>query len=331
MELFLELLFTIAFSLVSSFVVATLLSKVSAYFGCASGAQDDAVSTPVTIVHEQSREQQSVRFDSSDSAAAGEVEGPLVIDYADEFSGEGEVCKVEEGEREEEERVCVGGDDLVGESYETATFYESEIHSVEESQQRLWFSEIVELVKDGASADHVEGGEFEKEDVSSVGGDEVVGKAVDRSSDTAALKGFVAGLVEEKMESFKDEKDCDLKAEGDGLKGNEEELFDDWEGIERTDLEKCFGAAVVFMGSKSNADRVLSIGSDVKMQFYGLHKVATEGACREPLPMALKISARAKFAWKQLGNMSPEAAMEQYINLLSRSIPEWMGDDTADT
>ncbi|KAK3017808.1 hypothetical protein RJ639_003665, partial [Escallonia herrerae] len=329
MELFLGLLFTIAFSLVSSFVVATLLSKVSAYFGCASGAQDDAVSTPVTIVHEQSREQQSVRFDSSDFAAAGEVEAPLVIDYAEEFSGEGEVCKVEEGEREEEERVCVGGDDLVGESYETATFFESEIQSVEESQQRLWFSEIVELVKNGASADHVEGGEPEKEEVASVGGDEVVGKAVDRSSDTAAFKGFVAELVEEKMESFKDEKDCDLKGEGDGLKGNEEELFDDWEGIERTDLEKYFGAAVVFMGSKSNEDRVLSIGSDVKMQFYGLHKVATEGPCREPLPMALKISARAKwFAWKQLGNMSPEAAMEQYINLLSRSIPEWMGDDT---
>lgn len=29
-------------------------------------------------------------------------------------------------------------------------------------------------------------------------------------------------------------------------------------------------------------------------------------------------------AWQKVGNMNPEVAMEQYINLLSESIPGWM-------
>ena len=28
-------------------------------------------------------------------------------------------------------------------------------------------------------------------------------------------------------------------------------------------------------------------------------------------------------AWKQLGNMTPEVAMERYINLVSENIPGW--------
>ncbi|XVF59309.1 hypothetical protein PTKIN_Ptkin07bG0265400 [Pterospermum kingtungense] len=103
---------------------------------------------------------------------------------------------------------------------------------------------------------------------------------------------------------------------------------DDWEGIERTALQKDFAAAVSFFDCRSNGDQTLKLGNDVKMQLYGLHKIATEGPCHQPQPMALKLSARAKWnAWKRLGNMSPEAAMEQYISLLSRSIPECMQDD----
>ncbi|KAF8404917.1 hypothetical protein HHK36_009812 [Tetracentron sinense] len=34
----------------------------------------------------------------------------------------------------------------------------------------------------------------------------------------------------------------------------------------------------------------------------------------------------ARNAWQQLGNMNPEEAMEQYIALLSDSIPGWMGE-----
>ncbi|CAH9089926.1 unnamed protein product [Cuscuta epithymum] len=106
-----------------------------------------------------------------------------------------------------------------------------------------------------------------------------------------------------------------------GSTDGEEGLFDDWEGIERTDLEKEFSSAVVFVDSKGNTDRLVD---DVKMQLYGLHKVATEGPCCTPQPMAFKLSARAKWnAWQKLGDISQDVAMEQYIALLSRSITDW--------
>ncbi|KAK7383204.1 hypothetical protein VNO78_28877 [Psophocarpus tetragonolobus] len=109
-----------------------------------------------------------------------------------------------------------------------------------------------------------------------------------------------------------------------GVKDNDDE-DDDWEGIERSELEKEFMAATEFVSNEG--DRLGSVGSNVKMEFYGLHKVATEGPCREPQPMPLKLSARAKWnAWQKLGNMSPEAAMEQYISFLSDKFPGWMKD-----
>lgn len=71
---------------------------------------------------------------------------------------------------------------------------------------------------------------------------------------------------------------------------------DDWEGIERSELEKEFAVAVKFVesGAKDD-DRLLNVGNDVQMELYGLHKVATEGPCYESQPMALKLSARAKW------------------------------------
>ncbi|XP_071913387.1 uncharacterized protein [Coffea arabica] len=106
-----------------------------------------------------------------------------------------------------------------------------------------------------------------------------------------------------------------------GMEESEEGLFDDWEGIERSELEKHFDAAVAFVGSKGNADR---IDGNTRMQLYGLHRVAMEGPCHGPQPTALKVSARAKWnAWQKLGDMSSERAMERYMALLSASIPEW--------
>ncbi|KAG8390941.1 hypothetical protein BUALT_Bualt01G0135900 [Buddleja alternifolia] len=103
---------------------------------------------------------------------------------------------------------------------------------------------------------------------------------------------------------------------------------DEWEGIERSELEKFFAEAVNYMeyGGKGD-DRLAKLGSDVQMQLYGLHKVAVEGPCHEPQPMALKVSARAKWnAWQKLGSTSQEAAMEQYIRILEDSIPGWMNN-----
>lgn len=98
--------------------------------------------------------------------------------------------------------------------------------------------------------------------------------------------------------SRKREKLCEIEFDKDGDVGIRDRLFDledDWEGIERTELEKVFGTAVAFVGSSYNADRVSTLGSDVKMRLYGLHKIATQGPCHERQPMAFKLSARAKW------------------------------------
>ncbi|XP_039000764.1 acyl-CoA-binding domain-containing protein 3-like isoform X2 [Hibiscus syriacus] len=103
---------------------------------------------------------------------------------------------------------------------------------------------------------------------------------------------------------------------------------DDWEGIERNELEKDFGKAVNFLEYKSSANKDIKLGNDLEMQLYGLHKIATEGPCYEPQPTALKFSSREKWnAWKRLGSMSPEAAMELYITLVSSSMPGSVQDD----
>ncbi|XP_073293824.1 uncharacterized protein [Primulina huaijiensis] len=115
----------------------------------------------------------------------------------------------------------------------------------------------------------------------------------------------------------------DVNAEDDEVVGGD---FEDWEGIERTELEKTFGKAVVFVSSKSNADRV---NGDVKLQLYGLQRIALEGVCYGSQPMALNVSARAKWnAWQKLGKMSRETAMENYINILSERIHDWKGEGT---
>ncbi|KAG4379392.1 hypothetical protein GLYMA_17G236700v4 [Glycine max] len=111
-------------------------------------------------------------------------------------------------------------------------------------------------------------------------------------------------------------------------KENEDDYDDDWEGIERSELEKEFMAATEFVSGEEN--RLGGVGSNLRMELYGLYKVATEGLCREPQPMALKLAARAKWnAWQKLGNMNPEVAMEQYISLLSDKFPGWIKDTSA--
>ncbi|XVE70170.1 hypothetical protein DITRI_Ditri10aG0050700 [Diplodiscus trichospermus] len=99
---------------------------------------------------------------------------------------------------------------------------------------------------------------------------------------------------------------------------------DDWEGIEKSELEKVFADAAKFVERKGDLE---GVGNDVQMELYGLHKIATEGPCREPQPLAFMVSSRSKWnAWQRLGNMNPEVAMGQYIALLSDKVPGWMED-----
>ncbi|RWW11607.1 hypothetical protein GW17_00024776 [Ensete ventricosum] len=70
---------------------------------------------------------------------------------------------------------------------------------------------------------------------------------------------------------------------------------DDWEGIERSELEKLFGEATEFVHIKKGGDAVLKLKNEAQMQLYGLHKIATEGPCNAQQPMALRVSARSKW------------------------------------
>ncbi|XP_059460135.1 acyl-CoA-binding domain-containing protein 3-like [Corylus avellana] len=133
----------------------------------------------------------------------------------------------------------------------------------------------------------------------------------------------IIGAVVSEVEERNEEKEV-------GLDSDE----DDWEGIERSELEKDFAAAANFVlespGDTEGRLAMAGVGNDVQMDLYGLHKIATEGPCHEPQPMALKLSARAKWnAWQRLGQMSPEVAMDQYIKLLSERVPGWMEDKLA--
>ncbi|XP_048600086.1 acyl-CoA-binding domain-containing protein 3 [Brassica napus] len=94
---------------------------------------------------------------------------------------------------------------------------------------------------------------------------------------------------------------------------------DDWEGIEKSELEITFSAASNLLEQSGKGEEITA---EAKMELYGLHKIATEGSCREAQPMAIMLSARAKWnAWQRLGNMSQEEAMEQYLALVSKEIP----------
>ncbi|KAL3840468.1 hypothetical protein ACJIZ3_025059 [Penstemon smallii] len=127
--------------------------------------------------------------------------------------------------------------------------------------------------------------------------------------------------------------------QNEGISGEEEDIDDDWEGIDRSELEKAFAEAVNYVefGVKIKNEKdddpfpLTKLSIDVQMQLYGLHKIAVQGPCHEPPPMALKLTARAKWnAWETLGSMSQEAAMEQYLKILSDAIPNWMHDYSAD-
>lgn len=123
--------------------------------------------------------------------------------------------------------------------------------------------------------------------------------------------------VEEIMEESLTEKEDEEKSD--------EEW--EWEGIERSEVEKMFMTATEYVGEKGY---IGNCDGDLEMELYGLHKVAMEGPCCESQPMPLKLAARAKWnAWQKLGNMSPEVAMERYISLLSDKVPGWMKDTSA--
>ncbi|KAK3231255.1 hypothetical protein Dsin_003136 [Dipteronia sinensis] len=189
------------------------------------------------------------------------------------------------------------------ESEKRVEFVEQSVEKVDELGEEL-------LIQ---AADEIESRNEEIETDDSCQLPEKAEEVVEQQKDSTEEKEANADVIEE----------CEDREskEGVGL-AIDDDVDDDeeWEGIERSEAQKIFEAAAKSVGSGDKDDLL----SDVQMELYGLHKVATEGPCRETQPMALMLSARAKWnAWQKLGNMNPEEAMEQYVTLLSDRVPGW--------
>lgn len=105
-----------------------------------------------------------------------------------------------------------------------------------------------------------------------------------------------------------------------------DESDDDWEGVESTELDEAFSAATAFVATTA-ADRSVSskVSNDLQLQLYAFYKIATEGPCSTPQPSAIKMTAKAKWqAWKKLGAMPPEEAMQKYIAIVTELFPTWL-------
>lgn len=60
------------------------------------------------------------------------------------------------------------------------------------------------------------------------------------------------------------------------------------------------------------------------LEFYGLYKQATVGPCTIPKPSWYQAQAKQKWeAWKRLGDMNTEDAMNGYIEKLTSVYPSW--------
>lgn len=202
-----------------------------------------------------------------------------IMESPDESCRSGGPC---EGLKTEENEGLAGSstEKLIGEESISGHdgFWESENNLVYESSERDKFDELEgEFIKDQAG--------------------------VTESKDVEVSQ---CGEAEEEVDAAKNNGVDDVKKGG--FSGED----DDWEGIERTELEKLFGAAVVFVWSKINAERISVLRNEVKMKLYGLHMIATQGPCMEPQPMALKVSARAKWYLLYL----PQCSMRVIVGVL---------------
>jgi Acyl CoA binding protein len=100
------------------------------------------------------------------------------------------------------------------------------------------------------------------------------------------------GANEIEEEEEKKEEEADNEVEIERFEGLEEE---GWEGVERSGIEGLFSEAVKFTGSDVGKEKVGKLAREMQLRLYGLYKVATEGTCYQPQPMAIKLTSRARW------------------------------------
>jgi len=73
------------------------------------------------------------------------------------------------------------------------------------------------------------------------------------------------------------------------------------------------------------------LGNNDLLYFYARFKQAKEGACNSPKPSFYQLTEKSKWqAWKDLGTLSKEEAINQYIERLDLLEPEWRGMEVRD-
>ncbi|KAK8601128.1 hypothetical protein V6N13_059141 [Hibiscus sabdariffa] len=303
MEIILELFLTAFVALVFSFLIAKIVSLATG--GSVSGVDGKPlVDADDAIIMEE--------LEFAEKFQVQGIESEKIVDFVEE-SGDNKVDVFEpeqagvddRGFEREKKAECVEeSSETVVDEFEAG---EGEVVEGFESEKDVEFMQETTKKGDDLEAERAGVVELKLDDIVVEKKIEEVGEKIETENETKVQseKSQMKGLGEEEKE---------VKLEND-------DEDDDWEGIEKSELEKVFGAAAKFIEHKGD----LGMENDVQMELYGLHKIATEGPCREPQPLAFMISSRSKWnAWQRLGNMNPEAAMEQYVTLLSDKVPGWM-------
>ncbi|GIY50621.1 acyl-CoA-binding domain-containing protein 6 [Caerostris darwini] len=84
-------------------------------------------------------------------------------------------------------------------------------------------------------------------------------------------------------------------------------------------LENNFKLATDFVTENASV-----MQQDDLLYLYGRYKQAINGTCNEPMPGILKFKSRSKWsAWHNLGDMTKEEAMKQYIEKVKKISPDF--------
>lgn len=95
--------------------------------------------------------------------------------------------------------------------------------------------------------------------------------------------------IEEEVEEGEGENEVEIE------RFDELEEDDGWEGVEKSGIEGVFSEAVRFTGSDVGKEKVGRLAREMQLMLHGLYKVATEGPCFQPQPMAIKLASRARW------------------------------------
>ncbi|XP_052201171.1 acyl-CoA-binding domain-containing protein 3-like isoform X2 [Diospyros lotus] len=299
-----ELLFATFVTLFFSFILAKLISLAVAGSGDELGSKSTETADSAEKVVEDMKFVGGLRVQRSETKNRVQfVEEAL--EKVDDFGGETSVDASDKllcGQEFKEKRCDSAGDvsDVVGSSEKSpgGGLSEDEVAmevlrgiGVEGRKEENVFTHsdglVVDLTSEGAEVDEFDGVDREER---------ITGLVVEENAveNTEADDEMVAKLASGENQRSGIEEELTKEDEKKGGLVDEDE--DDWEGIERSELQGTFAAAANYV------DQLPDLDSDVQMQLYGLHKVATEGPCYETQPMVLKVSARTKCGLSEQGH-----------------------------